>query len=84
LPTSTDDHQRRNAEVVARAGAALVVDERELSADTLAAAIASVVTDPDRRRRMSAAARALARPDAAQRIADRVEQLAGRGGGRAG
>jgi UDP-N-acetylglucosamine--N-acetylmuramyl-(pentapeptide) pyrophosphoryl-undecaprenol N-acetylglucosamine transferase len=82
LPTATDDHQRKNAAVVAAAGAAVVVDERELTGDSLAAAIGAVASDPDRRRRMAAAARALARPDAAQRIADRVEQLAGPGRGR--
>ena len=76
LPTSTDDHQRKNAEVVAKAGAAVVVDERQLNGDSLAAAISAVIGDTDRRRHMAAAARALARPDAAQRIADRVEQLA--------
>jgi UDP-N-acetylglucosamine--N-acetylmuramyl-(pentapeptide) pyrophosphoryl-undecaprenol N-acetylglucosamine transferase len=81
LPTSTDDHQRKNAEVVARAGAAVVVDERELNGDSLAAAITSLVSDPERRRRMAAAARSLARPDAARRIADRVEQLSGRRAG---
>jgi UDP-N-acetylglucosamine--N-acetylmuramyl-(pentapeptide) pyrophosphoryl-undecaprenol N-acetylglucosamine transferase len=78
LSTSADDHQRKNAAVVANAGAAIVVDERELNGESLAAAITMVVADPDRRRRMAAAARALARPDAAQRIADRVEQLGGR------
>jgi UDP-N-acetylglucosamine--N-acetylmuramyl-(pentapeptide) pyrophosphoryl-undecaprenol N-acetylglucosamine transferase len=76
LPTSTDDHQRKNAEVVARAGAAVVVDERQLTGESLAGAITSLMSDPERRRRMSAAARALARPDAAERIADRVERLA--------
>ena len=76
LRSSTDDHQRKNAEVVARAGAALVVDERDLNGDTIAAAIAALVVDAGRRRAMAAAARTLARPDAAQRIADRVEQLA--------
>jgi UDP-N-acetylglucosamine--N-acetylmuramyl-(pentapeptide) pyrophosphoryl-undecaprenol N-acetylglucosamine transferase len=76
LPNSTDDHQRRNAEVVARAGAAVALDERELTGDTLAAAIDGLVRDVERRRRMASAARQLARPDAAQRIADRVEQLA--------
>ncbi len=89
LPTSSDDHQRKNAAVVADAGAAVVVDERGLTGDSLAAAIAALVSDPDRRRRMASAARALARPDAAERIADRVEQLAerahaGQGGRRAG
>jgi len=80
LPTSTDDHQRKNAEVVERAGAAVVVDERHLNGETLAAAIAALLQDRDRLRRMAAAARALATPDAARRIADRVEQLALRGG----
>lgn len=76
LPNATDDHQRRNAEVVARAGAAVALEERDLTGDTLAATITELVGDPERRRRMAIAARRLARPDAAQRIADRVEQLA--------
>jgi len=78
LPTATDDHQRKNAEVVAQAGAAVVVEERGLNGDTLAAAISALVTDEKRRRDMATAARKLARPDAAARIADRVEELAGR------
>ncbi len=80
LPNSTDDHQRRNADVVARAGAAVALEERELTGDTLAAAMTDLVGDGERRRRMAIAARRLARPDAAQRIADRVEQLALRRG----
>jgi UDP-N-acetylglucosamine--N-acetylmuramyl-(pentapeptide) pyrophosphoryl-undecaprenol N-acetylglucosamine transferase len=77
LPTATDDHQRKNAEVLGRAGAALVIEERELDGSRLAAAIEELIADPARRARMSKAARALARPDAAARIADRVEQLGG-------
>jgi UDP-N-acetylglucosamine--N-acetylmuramyl-(pentapeptide) pyrophosphoryl-undecaprenol N-acetylglucosamine transferase len=76
LPTATDDHQRRNAEVVARAGAAVTLEERELTGETLATTITGLVGDPERRQRMAAAARQLSRPDAAQRIADRAEQLA--------
>ena len=75
LPTATDDHQRKNAEVLERAGAGLVIDERDLSGDRLADVIAKLVADPAQRRQMSEAARQLARPDAAARIADRVEQL---------
>jgi UDP-N-acetylglucosamine--N-acetylmuramyl-(pentapeptide) pyrophosphoryl-undecaprenol N-acetylglucosamine transferase len=85
LPTSADDHQRKNAEVFAKAGAAVVIEERALKT-ALPEVLNALVSDPDRRRRMSEAARSLARPDAAQRIADRVEQLANRtraGGGRA-
>ena len=75
LPTATDDHQRKNAEVFGRSGGALVIDERALSGEALADALKALVADPDRRARMSAAARTLARPDAAERIADRVEAL---------
>jgi UDP-N-acetylglucosamine--N-acetylmuramyl-(pentapeptide) pyrophosphoryl-undecaprenol N-acetylglucosamine transferase len=81
LPTATDDHQRKNAEVLGRAGAAIVVEERDLSGERLAAAIGGLVADGEARSRMAAAARQLARPDAAQRIADRVEQLGGRRAG---
>jgi len=75
LPTSADDHQRKNADVFARAGAAIVIEERELAA-VLPETLRALMADPERLRRMSQAARQLARPDAAQRIADRVEQLA--------
>ena len=75
LPTATDDHQRKNAEVLARAGAGLVIEERDLSGERLAGTIAQLVADPAQRRQMSEAARKLARPDAAARIADRAEQL---------
>ena len=81
LPNSTDDHQRKNAEVLDRAGAGLVIEERDLSGERLAAEIASLAGDVARRGRMSAAARKLARPDAAERIADRVELLGGRRAG---
>ena len=89
LPHSTDDHQRKNAEVVTRAGAAVTLEERNLNGETLAAAITALVGNTEQHRRMVIAARQLARPDAAQRIADRVEQLAlrprsGQGGRRAG
>jgi len=77
LPRATDDHQRKNAEVFAKSGAAIVIDERDLQGEALTDALRELMTDPDRRARMSAAAKTLARPDAAQRIADRVEQLSG-------
>jgi UDP-N-acetylglucosamine--N-acetylmuramyl-(pentapeptide) pyrophosphoryl-undecaprenol N-acetylglucosamine transferase len=81
LPTATDDHQRKNAEVVAKSGGAIVIDERQLSGDSLAAVLKELLTDRNRLARMSAAARTLARPDAAERIADRVELLGGRRAG---
>jgi UDP-N-acetylglucosamine--N-acetylmuramyl-(pentapeptide) pyrophosphoryl-undecaprenol N-acetylglucosamine transferase len=77
LATATDDHQRKNAEAFARAGAAVVIDERELTGHRIASELLALVRDPLRRRGMSASARSLARPDAAARIADKVWALAG-------
>jgi UDP-N-acetylglucosamine--N-acetylmuramyl-(pentapeptide) pyrophosphoryl-undecaprenol N-acetylglucosamine transferase len=76
LPTATDDHQRKNAEALVRHGAAQMVEQRELSGDRLAAEITALTDDAGRRRRMSDAARRLARPDAASVIVDRVLALA--------
>ena len=77
LPTATDDHQRRNAEVIARVGGAEVIEERDLTGERLGAALLAIVGDRDRQQRMSAAIRTLARPDAAARIADQVWTLGG-------
>jgi UDP-N-acetylglucosamine--N-acetylmuramyl-(pentapeptide) pyrophosphoryl-undecaprenol N-acetylglucosamine transferase len=75
LPTAADDHQRRNAEVIARAGGGQVIDERELTGQRLADAIVRLATDQQRLSVMSQAIRTFARPDAAARIADRVWEL---------
>jgi UDP-N-acetylglucosamine--N-acetylmuramyl-(pentapeptide) pyrophosphoryl-undecaprenol N-acetylglucosamine transferase len=77
FPAATDDHQRKNARVFAEAGAAVVLDERELTAGRLASISADLVADAPRRQAMGAAIRRLARPDAAERIVDCVFQLAG-------
>jgi UDP-N-acetylglucosamine--N-acetylmuramyl-(pentapeptide) pyrophosphoryl-undecaprenol N-acetylglucosamine transferase len=77
LPTAADDHQRKNAEVVARSGAAVVIDERELTGARLAETVLAIAGDPVRRTAMASAIRQFARPDAAARIADKVWELAG-------
>lgn len=78
LPNSTDDHQRKNAEVVEQAGAAIAMEERDMTGESLAAAITGLVSNRARLGEMAANASKLARPDAAQRIADRVEALGAR------
>jgi UDP-N-acetylglucosamine--N-acetylmuramyl-(pentapeptide) pyrophosphoryl-undecaprenol N-acetylglucosamine transferase len=75
LPTATDNHQHRNAVVLARKAAAEIVDQRNLS--MLASRVAALAGDPERRHQMTEAARAFARPDAAAVIAARVLDLAG-------
>ncbi len=76
LPTATDDHQRKNAEVLGAKGAAEVLRQADVTGARLAERIVALAGDPDRRRRMSDAARALARPDAARVIVDRALELA--------
>jgi UDP-N-acetylglucosamine--N-acetylmuramyl-(pentapeptide) pyrophosphoryl-undecaprenol N-acetylglucosamine transferase len=78
FPAATDDHQRRNAEALAKAGAAVVIEQRDLSGERLADVVAALLSDAARRERMREAMRGLARPDAAARIVDRVLALAGR------
>jgi UDP-N-acetylglucosamine--N-acetylmuramyl-(pentapeptide) pyrophosphoryl-undecaprenol N-acetylglucosamine transferase len=75
LPTATDDHQRKNAEALAAAGAADVLLQRDATGPALAARVLALLADVERRRRMAAAARALARPDAAEVIVDRAMAL---------
>jgi UDP-N-acetylglucosamine--N-acetylmuramyl-(pentapeptide) pyrophosphoryl-undecaprenol N-acetylglucosamine transferase len=76
LPTAADDHQRKNAEVLQRAGAAEVVEQKDLSGGVLAERILALIADPDRRARMAGAALSLARPQAARLIVDRALELA--------
>ncbi len=77
-PYAADDHQRYNAEAVADAGAAVVVLDRDLGGERLAREIALLAADRGRLRRMGEAARTLAHPDAAGRIADVAEDLLAR------
>jgi len=77
LPTATDDHQRKNAEALVVAGAADLLLQQGLTGEALAARVLALAGDRGRRERMSAAARSLARPDAARVIVDRALQLVG-------
>lgn len=75
LPTATDDHQRYNARALEAAGAAEVVEQKDLRGDALADRIVALARDRDRRRTMSIAARTLAKPRAAEDIVDAVIEL---------
>ncbi len=76
LPTAADDHQSKNAARFAQAGAALVLDQRSAAGTDLATLISQLAGDANRRAAMATAMRTLARPHAAQAIADRLEALA--------
>jgi UDP-N-acetylglucosamine--N-acetylmuramyl-(pentapeptide) pyrophosphoryl-undecaprenol N-acetylglucosamine transferase len=77
-PHATADHQTGNARWVADGGAAVVVPDAELDAATLAGEAGALLADDERLGKMAAAARALAKPDAAERIAAGVLALVGR------
>jgi len=76
FPGATDDHQRKNAEALARGGAATMVEQRELTGERLAREILSLVDNAAERRRMGEAAARLAKPNAANVIVDRVAEMA--------
>jgi len=77
FPRAADDHQRVNAEALARAGAAVVVEESKLEGVWLAETIAALLGDQRKLEQMSAAARSLAHPKAAQDIAAMAARVGG-------
>jgi UDP-N-acetylglucosamine--N-acetylmuramyl-(pentapeptide) pyrophosphoryl-undecaprenol N-acetylglucosamine transferase len=76
FPAATADHQTKNALGLQAEGAAVLVPDAEASGERLAAEVARIL-EPSTRAAMSERAAALARPDAATRIADEIVQLAG-------
>jgi len=72
FPQAVDDHQTRNAEYLVERGAAVLLKQDDALATRLREVLAELARDPARRFAMADAARALARPDAAQRVADAV------------
>jgi UDP-N-acetylglucosamine--N-acetylmuramyl-(pentapeptide) pyrophosphoryl-undecaprenol N-acetylglucosamine transferase len=76
FPRAADDHQRVNAEALAREGAAVVVEESKLEGVWLAETIAALLGDSQRLRAMSEAARSLAHPQAARDIAAMAVRVA--------
>jgi UDP-N-acetylglucosamine--N-acetylmuramyl-(pentapeptide) pyrophosphoryl-undecaprenol N-acetylglucosamine transferase len=76
FPYASDNHQLANATALARAGAALIVPQAELTGQRLADEIVRLVGDVPKLQQMERAARALARPGAATEIADLIVNLA--------
>lgn len=74
---AADHHQRRNAEAMVAAGAAVMLQERELDEPgRLLAELVGLLTNPRGLAAMSRAARTQAHPAAAERIAARLASLA--------
>lgn len=71
-PNVTDDHQYKNAKVLADAGAALLLKESETDGKVLTDTVRELVVNKEKRNAMSAAAKARAMSNAAEVIADIV------------
>jgi UDP-N-acetylglucosamine--N-acetylmuramyl-(pentapeptide) pyrophosphoryl-undecaprenol N-acetylglucosamine transferase len=76
LAIALDDDQGQNAKLLADAGGAEVARESQLTVESLSGALEKLLTNPARLARMAAASRSVAIPDAAERLADVVEQTA--------
>ncbi len=77
LPIAPRDHQRANARHLVDAGGAVLVDDADCTAEFLAEVLGPILEDPERRSSMAQAMRAVARPDAAERVAELVLEVAG-------
>jgi UDP-N-acetylglucosamine--N-acetylmuramyl-(pentapeptide) pyrophosphoryl-undecaprenol N-acetylglucosamine transferase len=76
LAIALDDDQGQNAKLLADAGGAEVARESQLTVQSLSGALEKLLTNPARLARMAAASRSVAIPDAAERLADVVEETA--------
>jgi undecaprenyldiphospho-muramoylpentapeptide beta-N-acetylglucosaminyltransferase len=73
LPHAPGDHQTANARAMVAAGGAVLLRDGDADRDRVAELLDSLVRDRGRRDQMADGARSLARPDAAERVADLVE-----------
>jgi len=69
---AADDHQRKNAEVLAEAGAAVMLLQKDCTPETLLEVLVSLLKDGVRRAEMSVKAKGLAKPGAVEKIAGMV------------
>jgi len=70
FPLAADDHQWHNAQALQSRGAAEAIRESDLTPERLASTLRTLISQPEARRRMADAARAMGRPDAAAAIVD--------------
>ncbi len=76
LKVALDDDQGQNARLLADAGAAEIISEDQLTPESLAATLQRLFEQPAELEKMAAAARSVAVPDAAEKLADLVEKTA--------
>jgi UDP-N-acetylglucosamine--N-acetylmuramyl-(pentapeptide) pyrophosphoryl-undecaprenol N-acetylglucosamine transferase len=77
FPQAADNHQEHNARFLADQGAAMVLLQTDLASGVLAETIIGLAGNPEERARMGRAARSAAHLNAAVRIVQGLEELAG-------
>jgi UDP-N-acetylglucosamine--N-acetylmuramyl-(pentapeptide) pyrophosphoryl-undecaprenol N-acetylglucosamine transferase len=77
FPFAADDHQARNAEAMEQAGAARLAPDPEMTGEKLYSTVSELANAPGALERMAEAARSLAKPGAARRAAEILEEVAG-------
>jgi UDP-N-acetylglucosamine--N-acetylmuramyl-(pentapeptide) pyrophosphoryl-undecaprenol N-acetylglucosamine transferase len=75
LPTAADDHQRKNAEALVAGGAASMILQTDVSGERLAGDLKQLVDDHSVIITMSANAKKLGRPDAAEAVYELIDEL---------
>jgi UDP-N-acetylglucosamine--N-acetylmuramyl-(pentapeptide) pyrophosphoryl-undecaprenol N-acetylglucosamine transferase len=75
FPLAADDHQRKNAEALQKAGASKLILQKDLTPASLAAEITALMNEPGAITQMEAAAKKLGRPNAAAVTVDIIEEL---------
>jgi UDP-N-acetylglucosamine--N-acetylmuramyl-(pentapeptide) pyrophosphoryl-undecaprenol N-acetylglucosamine transferase len=76
ITKSNGDHQRMNAYAYARTGAAVVLEEANLSGNILSAEVDRLLGNPDLLAKMSTATKTSQHPDAARKIATEILNIA--------
>ncbi|NIA18575.1 MAG: UDP-N-acetylglucosamine--N-acetylmuramyl-(pentapeptide) pyrophosphoryl-undecaprenol N-acetylglucosamine transferase [Simkaniaceae bacterium] len=76
LPSAAGDHQRKNAETMAEAGASVMIEESILTPEKLYSIVNKIITDDTRKIEMSLAAKNLSKPEATSHIVDIIEEIA--------
>lgn len=75
FPRAADDHQKVNAQALVNAGAAALLEEANLTADSLAGTVAQLLADRGRLEQMGRAAKKLSHPNAARDVAKMAAKL---------
>ncbi len=76
-PYVTENHQYHNAMALVDNGAAMIIEQKDLTAEALSAVIEELLSSPEKFRQIGQNARNMAVVDAKQRICDIIVSLAG-------